>query len=83
VVLIKRDKPKASAIIQQLTEGTGGQTFPFAEAQTAAKAICDEMRRNRYLLSYMPLNVSTFRCPARFSFGKRWHYRSDEERPTT
>ena len=56
----KRDKPKATAIIQQLTEGTGGQAFPFAEAQTAAKAICDEMRRNRYLLSYMPLNVSTF-----------------------
>jgi Ca-activated chloride channel homolog len=56
----KRDKPKASAIIKQLTEGTGGQAFPFAEAQTAAKAICDEMRRNRYLLSYMPLNTSTF-----------------------
>ena len=56
----KRDKPKASAIIQQLTEGTGGQIFPFAEAQQAAKTICDEMRRNRYLLSYMPLNTSTF-----------------------
>lgn len=56
----KRDKPKASAIIQQLTEGTGGQVFPFAEAQTAAKAICDELRRSRYLLNYMPLNTSTF-----------------------
>jgi Ca-activated chloride channel family protein len=56
----KRDKPKASAILKQLTEGTGGQSYPFAEAQTAAKAICDEMRRNRYLLSYMPLNASTF-----------------------
>lgn len=56
----KRDKPKASAIIQQLTEGTGGRIFPFAEAQQAAKTICDEMRRNRYLLSYRPLNSSTF-----------------------
>jgi Ca-activated chloride channel family protein len=56
----KRDKPKATAIIQQLTEGTGGQVFPFADAQNAAKTICDEMRRNRYLLSYMPLNASTF-----------------------
>ena len=56
----KRDKPKAAAIIKQLTEGTGGQIFPFAEAQQAAKTICDEMRRNRYLLSYMPLNSSTF-----------------------
>ena len=56
----KRDKPKATSIVQQLTEGTGGQIFPFAEAQQAAKTICDEMRRNRYLLSYMPLNTSTF-----------------------
>ena len=56
----KRDKPKATAIIKQLTEGTGGQIFPFAEAQQAAKTICDEMRRNRYLLSYMPQNTSTF-----------------------
>ena len=56
----KRDKPKASAIIQQLVEGTGGQVFPFGEAQTAAKAICDELRRNRYLLSYLPVNTSTF-----------------------
>lgn len=56
----KRDKPKASAIIQQLVEGTGGQAFPFADAQAAAKAICDEMRRNRYLLSYTPINTSTF-----------------------
>jgi hypothetical protein len=56
----RRDKPKASATIQQLTEGTGGQAFPLAEAQTAAKAICDELRRNRYLLTYTPQNTSTF-----------------------
>jgi hypothetical protein len=30
------------------------------EAQTAAKFICDELRRNRYLLSYSPLNTSTY-----------------------
>jgi len=56
----RRDKPKAGATIQQLTEGTGGQAFPLEEAQTAAKTICDELRRNRYLLTYMPLNTSTF-----------------------
>ncbi len=55
----RRDQPKASAVIEQLTEGTGGQVFPMAEAQTAAKAICDELRRNRYLLSYSPLNLSS------------------------
>ena len=56
----RRDKLKAGATIQQLTEGTGGQVFPLEEAQTAAKTICDELRRNRYLLTYMPLNTSTF-----------------------
>jgi Ca-activated chloride channel homolog len=65
----KRDKPKAPAIIQQLTEGTGGRAFPFAEAQTAAKAICDEMRKNRYLLSYMPVNTSTFDARRVFLLG--------------
>jgi Ca-activated chloride channel homolog len=65
----KRDKPKATAIIKQLTEGTGGQIFPFAEAQQAAKTICDEMRRNRYLLSYMPLNSSTFDARRVFLLG--------------
>ncbi len=56
----RRDMPKPAAVIAQLTEGTGGKAFPLAEAQTAAKAICDELRKNRYLLSYMPLNTSSF-----------------------
>lgn len=56
----RRDQPKAGAILTQLTEGTGGRIFPLDEAQTAAKAICDELRSNRYLLSYLPLNTSTY-----------------------
>lgn len=56
----RRNQPKAGAVITQLTEGTGGRIFPFDEAQTAAKTICDEMRRNRYLLSYLPVNTSTY-----------------------
>ena len=56
----RRDKPKAGAAIDQLTEGTGGQAFPLADAQAAAKSICDELRRNRYLLTYTPLNTSSF-----------------------
>ena len=56
----RRDAPKAGAVIQQLTEGTGGKAFPLNDAQNAAKAICDELRRNRYLLSYLPLNTSTY-----------------------
>jgi Ca-activated chloride channel family protein len=56
----RRDQPKATAVINLLTEGTGGAIFPLDDAQTAAKAICDELRRNRYLLSYMPVNTSSY-----------------------
>lgn len=56
----KRNQPKAKAVIEKLTEGTGGRAFPLAEAQTAAKTICDELRRNRYLLSYIPVNTSSY-----------------------
>ncbi|HUS12784.1 MAG TPA: hypothetical protein VMZ30_20105, partial [Pyrinomonadaceae bacterium] len=53
-------QPKATAVLNQLAEGTGGKVFPLEEAQTAAKSICDELRRNRYLLSYIPVNSSSY-----------------------
>lgn len=56
----RRDAPKAAAVIEKLTEGTGGAIFALDDAQTAAKAICDELRRNRYLLSYFPVNTSSY-----------------------
>jgi Ca-activated chloride channel homolog len=56
----RRNQPKASDVITQLTEGTGGKSFPIDEAQTAAKSICDELRKNRYLLSYFPTNTSSY-----------------------
>lgn len=56
----RRDQPKAAAVITRFAEETGGRVFPFEEAQTAAKFICDELRRNRYLLSYMPTNSSSY-----------------------
>ncbi|MEQ1605146.1 MAG: VWA domain-containing protein [Pyrinomonadaceae bacterium] len=56
----RRDQPKAGAVINRLAEETGGKVFPFDEAQTAAKFICDELRKNRYLLSYMPTNTSAY-----------------------
>ena len=56
----RRDGPKPAVALTQLAEGTGGRVFPLEEAQTAAKAICDELRRNRYLLSYIPVNMSSY-----------------------
>jgi len=56
----RRDAPKAGEVITQLTEGTGGSVFELDNAQDAAKTICDEMRRSRYLLSYSPLDTSSY-----------------------
>jgi len=56
----RRDQPKAAATLSQLTEGTGGQLFGLDEAQGAAKAICDELHSSRYLLSYIPVNTSSY-----------------------
>jgi VWFA-related protein len=55
---LRRDVPKPKAVIEQLAEGTGGRVFPITEASQAAKSICDELRKNRYLLSYWPSNAS-------------------------
>jgi len=54
----KRDTPKPSEVVRQLAEGTGGRVLPLTEPRAAAKMICDELRKNRYVLSYNPTNVS-------------------------
>jgi len=54
---IRRDVPKPRQVIDDLAEGTGGRIFPIDDPQAAAKAICDELRKNRYVLSYLPQSV--------------------------
>ena len=54
---IRRDVPKPRQVIDQLGEGTGGRIFPIDDPRTAAQAICDELRKNRYVLSYLPQSV--------------------------
>lgn len=66
----RRNQPKAAQVITELTEGTGGRIFDFEDAQTAAKAICDELRKNRYLLSYFPTNASSFDARRVFLIGQ-------------
>lgn len=56
----RRNQPKAREVIQQLSENTGGKAFSMEEAQDAAKFVCDELRKNRYLLSYFPTNTSSY-----------------------
>ncbi|HJZ81868.1 MAG TPA: VWA domain-containing protein [Pyrinomonadaceae bacterium] len=54
---IRRDVPKPRQVINDLAEGTGGVIFPIDDSRAAAKAICDELRKNRYVLSYLPQSV--------------------------
>ncbi|HKP35840.1 MAG TPA: VWA domain-containing protein [Pyrinomonadaceae bacterium] len=54
---IRRDVPKPRQVIDDLAEGTGGRIFPIDDPGAAAKAICDELRKNRYILSYLPKSV--------------------------
>jgi VWFA-related protein len=51
---IRRDVPKPRVVIDKLAEGTGGQIFSIDRPDEAAKGICDELRKNRYVLSYVP-----------------------------
>ncbi|HLL77742.1 MAG TPA: VWA domain-containing protein [Pyrinomonadaceae bacterium] len=56
----RRDQPKPSEVLRQLAEGTGGRILPLEQPREAAKSICDELRRNRYLLAYTPNSISYF-----------------------
>jgi hypothetical protein len=49
--------PKPKEVVKKLAEETGGRVFPINEPQVAAKAICDELRKNRYILSYSPTSI--------------------------
>ena len=51
---IRRDVPKPRQVIDKLVEGTGGVIFSIDEPGIAAKSICDELKKNRYVLSYLP-----------------------------
>ncbi len=53
----RRNQPKPGQTITQLAEGTGGRVLPITEPREAAKAICDELRKNRYLLAYTPSSI--------------------------
>ncbi len=57
---LRRDRPKPNQVIQQLVEGTGGRILPVDEPREAAKSICDELRKNRYVLGYTPTGISLY-----------------------
>lgn len=67
----RRDQPKPEGVIQRLTEETGGKSFDFADPSAAAKAICDELRKNRYLLSYQSTGAASLDARRLFLTGDK------------
>ncbi|HEU4596209.1 MAG TPA: VWA domain-containing protein [Pyrinomonadaceae bacterium] len=54
---LRRDRLKPAQVINKLVEGTGGRVLSVNEPREAAKTVCDELRRHRYVLSYTPASV--------------------------
>ncbi|HEX7315125.1 MAG TPA: VWA domain-containing protein [Pyrinomonadaceae bacterium] len=57
---LRRDKLKPAQAIQKLTEGTGGRVLSVNDSRDAAKSICDELRKNRYVLAYTPTSLPLY-----------------------
>jgi Ca-activated chloride channel homolog len=57
---LRRDSLKPAQAIQKLTEGTGGRILSVNDSRDAAKTICDELRKNRYILAYTPTSLPLY-----------------------
>jgi VWFA-related protein len=57
---LRRDRLKPAQAIQKLTEGTGGRVLSANDSREAAKIICDELRRHRYVLGYTPTSLPLY-----------------------
>jgi VWFA-related protein len=56
---LRKNAPKAAEALEKLTEGTGGKIFPIdGDIKTAIKEICDELRNDRYQLTYYPEGIN-------------------------
>jgi VWFA-related protein len=56
---LRKDAPKAAEALKQLTEGTGGKIYSIDDdVKESVKDICDELRNNRYQLTYYPESIN-------------------------
>ncbi|MCI0387601.1 MAG: VWA domain-containing protein [Acidobacteria bacterium] len=56
---LRKDAPKAAEALKKLTEGTGGKIYSIDdEVKDSVKEICDELRNNRYQLTYSPEGIN-------------------------
>lgn len=56
---LRKDAPKAGEALKLLTDGTGGKLFKIEEdVKQSVKVICDELRNERYQLTYYPEGIN-------------------------
>jgi VWFA-related protein len=56
---LRKDAPKPAEALKQLTEGTGGKIYSIDdEVKDSVKEICDELRNDRYQLTYYPEGIN-------------------------
>ena len=56
---LRKDAPKAAEALKRLTEGTGGKVFKMEDdVKQSVKEICDELRNDRYQLTYYPEGIN-------------------------
>ena len=56
---LRKDAPKPEEALKKLTEGTGGKIYSIdGEVKDSVKEICDELRNNRYQLTYDPKGIN-------------------------
>lgn len=56
---LRKDAPKPAEALKQLTEGTGGKIYSIdGDVKEAVKEICDELRNDRYQLTYYPEGIN-------------------------
>jgi VWFA-related protein len=56
---LRRDSPKPADVLEKLTTGTGGNVFPIdGDIKQSIKEMCDELRKNRYQLTYYPEGIN-------------------------
>jgi len=56
---LRKDAPKPAEALKQLTQGTGGKIYSIDdEVKESVKEICDELRNDRYQLTYYPEGIN-------------------------
>jgi VWFA-related protein len=57
---LRKGAPKPAEALKQLTEGTGGKIYSIDDdVKDSVKNICDELRNNRYQLTYYPEGINS------------------------